>query len=241
MKKSIAIFLCYSMLMSCAAPLKVENVSFQSPESVPNHQEIEGLKIAVVPIDTAEKSKAIFNTDLKEANILPIHVIIRHTGTKEFEINHQQMFGIQSDGSYSVALTIGTAAQNVRSSSIGTTAATSAVVGAVAGAAIGAGIGAGIGSASGDTGAGAQAGAIIGGTTGAASGTAAGLSDNFTIEFKKQLAIHAFEDRVIYPSDMSQGFVYLPWRPYQQFRMVIFDINTGTRKEIIFPISVYRY
>ena len=52
--------------------------------------------------------------------------------------------------------------------------------------------------------------------------------------------MHAFEDRVIYPADMSQGFVYLPWRPYQNFRMVIFDINTGNRKEMVFPISVRR-
>lgn len=240
MQSILAMFMICALLTGCAAPLKVESVSFQSPESVPNHQEFEGLKIAVVPIDTEEQSKAIFNTDLKKANILPVHVIVRHTGTKEFEINHQQMFGVQEDGSYTVALTIGTAAQNVRSSSIGTTAVTGAVVGAVAGAAIGAGIGAGIGSAGGDAGTGAQAGAIIGGTTGAASGTAAGLSDGFTIEFKKQLAMHAFEDRVIYPADMSQGFVYLPWRPYQHFRMVIFDINTGNRTEMVFPISVRR-
>jgi len=239
-KSILAMAMCCVLLTGCAAPLKVESVSFQTPESVPNHRDLEGLKIAVVPIDTEEQSKAIFNTDLKKANILPVHVIVRHTGTKEFEINHQQMFGIQNDGSYTVALTIGTAAQNVRSSSIGTTAVTGAVVGAVAGAAIGAGIGAGVGGAGGDAGAGARAGAIIGGTSGAASGTAAGLSDGFTIEFKKQLAMHAFEDRVIYPADMSQGFVYLPWQNYTKFRMVVFDINTGTRKELEFPITVRR-
>lgn len=228
------------LLSGCAAPLKVESVSFRSPETIANHQEIDGLVVAVVPIDSVEKSKEIFRTDMKTANILPVHVIVRHTGTKEFEINHQQMFGMQPDGSYDVALTIGTAAEKVRSSSIGTTAVQGAAAGAIAGAVIGAGIGAGIGAAGGDAGAGAQAGAIIGGTTGTAAGTAHGLSDSFTLEFKKQLAMHAFEDKVIYPTDMAQGFVYLPWKPYQKFRMVVFDIKDGTRKELVFPISISR-
>ena len=240
MKGFIAILVASVIVSGCAAPLKVESVSFRAPETIANHQEIDGLFVAVVPIDSEERSKEIFHTDMKTANILPVHVIVRHTGTKEFEINHQQMFGIQPDGSYDVAFTIGTAAQKVRSSSIGTTAVQGAAAGAIAGAVIGAGIGAGIGAAGGDAGTGAQAGAIIGGTSGAAAGTSHGLSDSFTIEFKKQLAMHAFEDKVIYPADMAQGFVYLPWKPYQKFRMVLFDIKDGTRKEIEFPISVSR-
>jgi hypothetical protein len=42
----------------------------------------------VVPIDSKEKSKEFFGTDLKAADILPVHLIVRNSGSKEFEINH---------------------------------------------------------------------------------------------------------------------------------------------------------
>jgi len=225
---------------SCAAPMKVEDVSFKHPAAIPNNQTIDGLVIAIEPVCSLERCKEIFNTDLKEADVLPVQLIVHNQGDKEFEINHQQIFGITPQGDYQVAFTLGTTANKIRRSSIGTTAVTQTVAGAMVGAAVGAGVGAGVGSAAGDTGQGAEAGAIIGGTAGAAGGLAAGTSDRWTLEFKKQLAIHAFEDRVIYPGDIHQGFIYLRWKPYTKLRMKLFDITDNKNQEVLFPMTVWR-
>lgn len=109
------------------------------------YQVVEGLEIAVVPIDTEARSKEVFGTDLKSANILPVHLLVKNTGRREFEINHTQIFGVTGDGQYTTAYTLNRAAQRVRQSSIGTTAVTGAVAGAVLGAAVGAGLGAAAG------------------------------------------------------------------------------------------------
>ncbi len=224
----------------CAAPLKTDTVSFNSPSSYHNKQEIDGLQIAVVPIDSVEKSKEIFGTDLKAADVLPVHLIVQNSGSKEFEINHQQIFGVTSDGKYTVAYTLNKTAEHVRQSSIGSTAVAGAVAGTLAGAAIGAGIGAGVGYAGGNASRGAATGAIIGGTTGAAAGTAEGLSDSFTVKFKQELANLAFEDRVIFPGDIQQGFIYLKWEYYNRIRMKVLNITDNKIQELMFDVSITR-
>lgn len=242
MKKVRLLILAFFVLtvVGCAAPMKVQDVSFTPPEAIPGHLNVDGLMIAAVPIDSLERSNAIFHTDLKDAEVLPVQIIVRNTGKNEIEINHQQIYGITPYGDYQVAFTLDSAATNIRSSSIGRTAVAQTVAGAVVGTVVGVGIGAGIGAAAGDTGTGAQAGAIIGGTAGAASGLAKGMSDRWTFEFKKQLTIHAFEDRVIYPGDIQQGFIYLRWQPYSQLRIKLFDITKNTTHEVVFPFYVSR-
>lgn len=232
--------LTFFILSGCASPLKTDTVSFMMPQSYQNSKEVDGLNVAINPIDSEEKSEEIFGTDMKTADILPIQLIVHNTGMKEFEINHQQIFGVTANQEYTVAYTLNKAATHVRNSSIGTTAVTGAVVGALAGAAIGAGVGAGIGHASGDTGKGAEAGAIIGGTEGTAIGLGAGLSDSFTVKFKRELANLAFEDRVIFPGDMQQGFIYLKWKPYKTIRVKIFNINDNKIYDLQFDVNVKR-
>lgn len=238
---SLIAAICLVLLLSgCAATMQVDTVSFAPPTSLPNCKAIEGLDIALMPIDTLEKSKEIFGTDLKAANVLPIHLIVHNRGTKEFEINHTQIFGVTADGQFTVAYTLNRAAERIRGSSIGTTAVTRTVAGAVLGAAVGAGIGAGVGHAAGDSSTGAQAGAIIGGTTGLTTGLEAGLSDSFTLEFKKQLATLAFEDRVVFPGDIQQGFIYVKWQPYISIRVKVFNISDNKFYELQFPVTVER-
>lgn len=240
LKTIIYLIMLFSILSGCAAPLKTDTVSFFPPSTYGNHKEINGLQLAVKPVDAKDKSDEIFGTDLKEANILPVHLIVQNNGSDEFEINHEQIFGINEIGEYTVAYSLNKAAEHVRSSSIGTTAVTGAVAGAVVGAAIGAGIGAGVGSASDDTSQGAATGAIIGGTVGTASGLGAGLSDSFTVKFKQELANLAFEDRVIYPGDIQQGFIYLKWKPYNKIRVKVFNITENKIDNLEFEISVTR-
>lgn len=228
------------VLSACAAPLRVEEVSFKDPQACPNSVSLDGLVIAAVPVDRLEDSKRVFSTDTKEANILPIQLIVRNSSQKEFEIDNAQIFGMTADGSYTVAYNLGATASRFRESSIGRTAATGAAVGALAGAAIGAGIGAAAGGAAGNAGKGAAVGAAVGGTTGAAAGTASGLSDGITIEFKKQLASVAFEDKVIYPGDLKQGFIYLRWQNYTQLRLKVFNISDNKVSEVQMPIGVCR-
>ena len=239
-KNNIIMFFLISFLGGCAAPLKTDTVTFLPPSSYTNFQNINGLQIAVVPIVSKTKSEEIFGTDLKTANILPIHIVVQNIGNNEFEINCQQIFGITPNGEYTVAYNLNRAAEHVRSSSIGTTAVTGAVAGAAVGAATGAAIGAGVGHASGDSSTGAQSGAVIGGTIGATSGAAAGLSDSFTIRFKKELANLAFEDEVVFPGDIKQGFVYMKWKNYNKIRVKIFDITSNKTEIREFDTSVIR-
>ena len=114
-------------------------------------------------LDTPEKSSRVFGTDLKAADILPVHLIVSNNGSQEYEIDASQIFALADSGEYYPALNLSQAAQRVRESSIGTTVASSAALDAFVGAAAGAATGAGAGHAAGNTGRGAGAGAAIGG------------------------------------------------------------------------------
>ncbi|MFQ5483417.1 MAG: hypothetical protein ACE5ER_11750 [Nitrospinaceae bacterium] len=228
------------VFFGCAAPLKTDTVSFKLPSSYQNSKSIDGLNIALIPIDSISESERIFGTDLKTSNILPVQLVLKNSGVKEFEINHQQIFGITPNEELTVAYNLNKTAEHVRSSSIGTTAATHALAGAIAGAAVGAGLGAAIGSASGDSGSGAATGAAIGGAVGGTTGAGEGLSDSITLQFKKELANLFFGDRVIFQGDIQQGFIYLKWKNYNQIRMNVFNITENKMHELIFKVSLNR-
>lgn len=230
-----SIVLLLFFVAACAKPLQVEDATFKPPEAYSGHERVDGLVVAINPIYSKTELENKFGTDLTKANILPVQLVVSNKGNKEVEINHKQIFAVSGDGTYRVAHTLDTTAQNVRKSSIGQTAATGAVAGAMVGTAVGAGIGAGVGSATNDAGQGAQVGAIIGGTSGAATGLGHGLSDSITLEFKKQLAKHAFEDRVIYPGDIHQGYIYFRMKQYQKLRMKVFNITDNTHSEVFLP------
>lgn len=127
--------------VGCAAPLRTTVAPFRLPDSYPSFTRIEGLELAVDPVDTEEQSARIFGTDLRSADVLPLHLIIKNGGSHEFEINAAQIFGISAAGEFAGAYTLQQASQRVRESSIGTTAATGLAVGALTGAAAGAAIG----------------------------------------------------------------------------------------------------
>jgi phage tail tape-measure protein len=186
-------------------------------------------------VDTEEHSTRIFGTDLRTAEVLPLHLIVRNAGTHEFEINAAQIFGITTGGEFAGAYTLHQASQRVRESSIGTTAATGLAVGALAGAAAGAAIGA---AAAG--GEGAATGAAVGGAVGGVGGVAEGTSDTITSRFKRELAAQDFGDRVIAPGNIEHGFVYLTWQPYTSVRIKAFDITTNKVHEVQLPITVRR-
>lgn len=222
--------------IGCAAPLKTTVAPFRLPETYPSFVRIEGLELAVDPIDTEEHSTRIFGTDLRSADVLPIHLIIKNSGSHEFEINAAQLFGISAGGEFAGAYTLHQATQRVRESSIGTTAAAGAAVGALAGAAAGAAIGGAVGG-----GEGAATGAAVGGAAGGVGGAAEGTtSDAITQRFKRELAAQDFGDRVIAPGNIEHGFVYLKWQPYTSIRIKVFDITTNKVHETQLPISVRR-
>jgi hypothetical protein len=227
-------------IFGCSAPLKTDTVSFKLPSSYVNHKSVDGLNIAVIPVDTLKESEKTFGTDLKTANILPVHLVIQNSSNKEFEVNHQQIFAINPNEELTVAYNLNKTAEHVRSSSIGTTTATKAMAGALAGAAIGAGLGAAIGSASGNSDSGAGTGAALGAAVGGTSGAGAGLSDSITFQFKRELANLSFGDRVIFQGDIQQGFIYFKWQNYKKIRLNVFNITDNKMNELIFDISVNR-
>ena len=219
----------------CSSPLKTSVAAFRTPSSYHSFVRWEGLELAIDPIDTPEKSEDIFGTDMWDAAILPLHLIVRNSGSHEFEINSAQVFGIAASGEMANAYTLQQASDRVRASSIGTTAATGAIVGGIAGAAVGAAIGAGVAGEGG-----AATGAAVGGAVGGTSGVAAGTSDSITHRFRRELAEQDFGDRVIRPRHIEHGFLYMKWAQYPKVRLLIFDITTNKREELFIPISVVR-
>ncbi len=221
--------------VGCAAPLRTTVAPFRLPDSYPSFARIEGLELAVDPIDTEEQSARIFGTDLYSAHFLPLHLIMKNSGSHEFEINAAQIFGISAAGEFAGAYTLDQATRQVRESSIGTTAAAGLAVGALTGAVAGAAIG---GAAAG--GRGAAMGAAVGGAVGGVSGVAEGTSDIIAQRFKRELATQDFGDRVITPGNIEHGFVYLKWQPYTSVRIKVFDITTNKVHEVQLPIMVRR-
>lgn len=220
---------------ACSQPLKTSVAVFRPPSSYPSYVQWEGLELAIDPIDTPDKSEAVFGTDLWDASVLPLHLIVRNSGSHEFEIAATQMFGVTASGEMAGAYTLQQATDRVRESSIGTTAVTGLVVGGLAGAAVGAAIGGAVGG-----GRGAGTGAAVGGAVGGAAGTAEGTSDSITHRFRRELAAHDFGDRVVRPGRIEHGFLYMKWASYQGVRLLLFDITTNKRQELSIPIAVAR-
>lgn len=220
---------------ACSSPLKTSVAAFRMPSSYPSFVQWEGLELAIDPIDTPEKSQAIFGTDMWDSTVLPLHLILRNSGSHEFEIASTQIFGVAASGEMAGAYTLQQATDRVRESSIGTTAATGLIVGGIAGAAAGAAIGGAVGG-----GRGAGTGAAIGGTVGGVSGTAEGTSDTITHRFRRELAAQDFGDRVVGPGRIEHGFLYMKWAQYRSIRLLLFDITTNGRQELNIPITVVR-
>ena len=229
----------FVFLAGCAAPLKTSVAPFRAPEALPNAKTAWDLVIAADAIDTPEKSARVFGTDLGEAGILPVHLIVSNKGSQEYEINAAQIFAV-SQGEYYPAFNLSQAAQRVRESSIGTTVAAQAAVGALVLAVAGAAVGAGVGHAAGDAGKGAAAGAAIGGGAGALLGAAAGASDSYTHQFRHELAVQDFGARNIFGEDLHQGFIYFQWQPYTLLRVKVTNITERKTQVLEIPITVTR-
>ncbi|MBI3325183.1 MAG: hypothetical protein HYZ81_00560 [Nitrospinae bacterium] len=236
-RRLIAMLLTFIFLSGCAAPLRTSVAPFYSPELLPNAQTVWQLVIAADVLDTPEKSERVFGTDLAAADVLPVQLIVKNRGSQEYEIDAAQIYGVFSRECYP-AFNLAQAAQRIRESSIGTTVATQAALGALAGAAAGAAIGAAAGGAVGDAGRGAASGAAIGGAVGATSGAAVGASDSHTQRFRHELAVQDFGDRVIFPGDLKQGFLYLKYAPYTALRLKVMNITERKTQEVELPLTV---
>jgi hypothetical protein len=222
---------------SCAAPLKTSVAPFRLPETLPNNAKVWDLVVGVDVIDTTDESNRIFGTDLKEAGILPVHLIVSNKGSEEYVVDASQVFGA-AGGEYFPAYTLSQAAEVVRESSIGTTIATQAALGALALGIAGAAAGAGIGHAAGDAGAGATAGAAVGVSAGAVRGGAAGSSDSYTHRFRHELAVQDFGAKNIFAGDLYRGFIYFQHQPYTMLRVKVTNISQRKTEVIEIPISV---
>lgn len=223
-------------LVGCAAPLRTSVAPFHLPNQIP-HKRIWQLTIATEVLDTQGKSESVFGTDLSVANILPVHLIVENTGNGEYEIDASQIFAIVED-MYYPAFNLDQAAKLVRESSIGTTVAGQAILGAIAGAVAGAAVGAAAGSVAGDTGTGAAYGAAIGGSVGGVSGAVEGASDRYTRQFRHELAVQDFGDRVIFGGDLHRGFIYFQVQPYTKLRVKVTNITERKTQVIEIPIQV---
>jgi len=225
------------VIAGCAAPLRTSVAPFRAPEFFPIAQTLGGHVVAADLLDTREKSRRVFGIDLEAADILPVQLVVKNTGSQEYEINAAQVYGM-TQIEYFPAFNLSQAAQRVRESSIGTTVATQAVLGALATATAGVAIGAAAGGAAGASGKSAAYGAAIGGAVGTTAGAAAGASDRYTHQFRHELAVQDFGDRVIFPGDLMQEFIYFQLQPYRALRIKVMNISERKTQEIEIPVAV---
>jgi hypothetical protein len=73
---------------------------------------------------------------------------------------------------------------------------------------------------------------------GATSGAASGASDRYTHQFRHELAVQDFGDRVIFPGDLVQGFIYFQSQPYRTLRVKVTNITERKTQEIEIPVTV---
>ena len=231
------VFMLLILLTGCAAPLRTSVAPFRPPGQMPNAQTVWKLVVAADALDTPEKSSRVFGTDLGAADILPVQLVVENRGSQEYEIDVAQIFGVTGSELYP-AFNLTQAAKRVRESSIGTTVVGQAVLGALMLGAAGAAIGAGAGSVSGDAATGAAAGAAIGGAVGATAGAAEGASDRYTHQFRHELAAQDFGDRVVFPGDIQQGFIYFQVQPYTALRVKVTNISERKTQVIEIPVRI---
>jgi len=62
--------------------------------SFPIAQTLGGHVVAADLLDTREKSKRVFGTDLAAADILPVQLVVKNTGSQEYEIDAAQVYGM---------------------------------------------------------------------------------------------------------------------------------------------------
>jgi hypothetical protein len=73
---------------------------------------------------------------------------------------------------------------------------------------------------------------------GVTGGVAAGTADHNTHQFRHELASQDFDDRVVFPGDLLQGFIYVQVQPYRVIQIKVTNITERVTQEIELPVTV---
>ena len=225
-------FLFVGLLAACSAPLKTGVIAFRPLEGNPNVVEIAGMLVSAEAYDTADRMENTFGTDLRSADILPVLLVAKNSGSHRMEILGSQSFGQNSRGELVTTYTNQQTASRIRSSSIATKFASRIALGALAGAAAGAAIGAAVGGGTG-AGRGAAVGGAIGGVGG---GIYAASEDGEYQRISRDLSGLSFGNRVIPSGNTEYGFLWMKADQYVALRIKVHDATENKTVELAVPV-----
>lgn len=228
--RSIAMFLCLSLLGACTS-YKSQEVPFRPPTAYAGMQTVDGAQVAAEAYAEPKRAEDVFGFDIRKAGLLPVQVVIDNRGSSTLEVVPGQTFLIDAAGNYWNLLDRHTAYERVEGSSeyariakgSGRTALLGAAGGAVLGAAIGILTGKSVGEALGKgAAAGAAGGALLGGVGSATSGEE-------PRQISRDLANKNLENRAIKPGILGRGFLFYPGEApsASQLRLQLRDVDSG--------------
>ena len=84
-------------LTRCAS-YTIRHVDVRPPDQYDSLASDGALTVAVEPLDTEQKARAIFNTDLNRAGFLAVNLIVRNDSPQPFQMNRQSIYLVDTDG-----------------------------------------------------------------------------------------------------------------------------------------------
>lgn len=220
------------VLAACSAPLKTGVIAFRPLEGNPNAVNVGGMLVSAEAYDSADRMENTFGTDLRSAEILPVLLVAKNTGSHRMEILVGQSFGQTARGELVTTYTQAQAASRIRSSSIARQFVSKVALGALAGAAAGAAIGAAVGGGSG-----AGRGAAIGGAIGGVGGGVYGATEDGEYHrISGEVGGMSFGNRVVPPGNTEYGFLWMKADQYTALRIKVHDATENKSLEITVPV-----
>ncbi len=231
LKKSMAITILISMLLSGCASYKSQYVSFRPPEAYPNKQEVVGVVIGGEAYSDSGSALEAFGFDIRETGLLPVQLVMSNQNGNTLQIVTAQTFLIDDQGRYWQVVPNHAVIDRVEKSTELAAFGKGAGKGALIGAAGGAILGAAIGIASGK-----NVGNVMGkgAALGAAGGTFIGTGREASSTDRRTTIINdirekGLEGKSIPREYLANGFLFFPGeaKSAKSLRLQFKEVETG--------------
>jgi hypothetical protein len=215
----------------CSTAYKSKPLPFKSPSVYPNMVEVEGALIASRAFTVNPETHETFGFDILGAGMLPVQVIFDNQGIHTLEINGEQCFLEDTEGSLWPVLSRSAAYERATRHTATEEAlkggASKAVWGALAGAIVGAAVGIvadeDIAEALGK---GAAIGAAAGGVLGGYQSSTAGAAE---AAIAADLQDKSLRNKSVGPKSLAHGFLFFPAeaKGARELRLNLKEVDTG--------------
>lgn len=202
----------FLLIFTACTSYKSQEVPFRAPSALPNMQVVAGAQVAAQAYADKKQAKQAFGFDVRDAGLLPVHIVIDNGGKHGLMVAPEQTFLIDDQGNMWNLLDRRTAYDRLEKSSEYARVAKRAGRGSMFGATGGALVGAAIGILSGqNVGEAAIKGAAVGGAGGAVVGGGQELgSYESARQITSDLARKELENKSIQAGSLGHGFLFFP-------------------------------